>query len=115
MPDLGQRIRLIHKLRKLAAAEELFHRRHNRANIDKSIGSGLSRLLDTHALFDDALHTQQANSELRLDQFTHAAYAAISQVINIILAPTAIVQCNETANNIDQVILRQNTLALWYG
>ncbi len=110
--DLRQGISLIHKLRELAAAEEFFHRRHHRADIDQSVRRRLARLLNAHALLDHALHTQQANAKLRLNQLTHAAHAAIAQVVDIVLAPMAVIQRNQAANDIHQVILRQSTLAL---
>src|SRR5581483_6252821 len=74
MPDLRQSIGLVHKLGKLAAAEEFLHRRHNGTDIDQRVGGSLPWLLNAHALFHHALHAQQTNAELRLDQLAHAAH-----------------------------------------
>src|SRR5437016_5494855 len=106
MSNLSKRIGLIHKLRKLTATEEFFHGGNYRAYVDKSVGSCLSRLLNAHALFDNALHTQQANTKLCLDKFADTAYATIAQMVDIIFAPMSIIQLNQATNNVDQVILR---------
>src|SRR5579885_902322 len=112
MADLGQSIGLVHKLGKLAAAEEFLHRRHNGTDIDQCVGSGLPGLLNAHTLFHHAFHAQQANAELRLDQLAHAAHTTIAQVVNVILTSTSIVEHYQAAHNIHQIILRQNALAL---
>src|SRR5437899_7093390 len=84
--NLCQSVGLIHKLGKLTTTKEFSHGSNNRANINQGIGCCLSRLLDAHALFDNALHTQQTNTELRLDQLTHTTNTAIAQVVDIVLA-----------------------------
>ena len=70
----------------------------------------LPRFLDAHALLDDALHAQQADAELRLDQLTHAAHAAVAEVVDVVLAPVSIVQLDQAAHDGDQIILRQHAL-----
>jgi hypothetical protein len=110
--DLRQGIGLVYELRELAAAEELLHRRDHRANIDQRVWRGLARLLDAHAFLDHALHAQQANAELCLDQLAHAAHTAVAQVVDVILAPMPIIQRDQATNNIHQVVLRQNARAL---
>ena len=67
MVQLGQRVGLVHELRKLRPAEELAHSRHDRADVDERAGRCALRVLDGHALFDHALHAHQAHAELRLD------------------------------------------------
>src|SRR5579884_3350425 len=115
MPNFGQGVGLIHELRKLAATKEFLHRCHDRANINQRIGSGLAWLLNTHTLFDDALHAQEADAELRLNEFTDAAYATITQVVDVVFAAMTVVQFNKATHNVDQVILRKRPLALWDG
>ncbi len=114
MSDLGKSIGLIHELRKLAATKEFFHGCHHRAYVDERVGSGLPWLLDTHTLLDNTLHTQQTNTKLGLDEFTHRAYAAIAEVVDIVFASMAVIQLNQAAHDVDQVILCQGTLALGY-
>src|SRR5207249_8170375 len=94
---------------------ELLHPPHHGANVDERIGSSLSWLLNAHALFHNALHTQQADAELRLNQFADAAHTAVAQVINIVFAAMAIIQPDEATNNIYQIILGEDTHALRCG
>src|SRR5581483_9798857 len=86
-PNLRQGTGLVHKLRELAAAEEFFQCSHNRANVNQGVGRRLARLLDAHPLVDHALHTQQPDAKLRLNQLTHAAHAAVAQVVDVVFAP----------------------------
>src|SRR5258708_12203540 len=94
MSDLGKSIGLIHELRKLAATKEFFHGCHHRAYVDERVGGGLPCLLDTHTLLDNTLHTQQTNTKLGLDEFTHRAYAAIPAVVDTVFAATAVIHLN---------------------
>ena len=91
MPNFSKGIGLIHKLRKLTTAEEFFHCGDDRAYVDERIGCSLSWLLNAHALFDHALHAQQPNAKLRLNQLANTAYTTISQMVDIIFAPMAII------------------------
>ena len=49
-----------------------------------AFGVALSELLDRHALLDDALHAQQADAEVVLDQLADGADAAVAQVIDVV-------------------------------
>src|SRR6266487_666245 len=106
MPNFGQSVGLIHKLRKLTSAEEFFHGSDNRPYVDESIGSVLAWFLNALALFNNPLHTQQSNAKLRLDEFTNTTYATIAEVIDIIFTSMAIIQLNQATHDVDQVILR---------
>ena len=93
MVQLGQRVGLVHELRKLRAAEELAHGRHHRADVDQRAGRRALRVLDGHALLDHALHAQQAHAELRLDQLAHRAHAAVAQVVDVVGAASCVSPC----------------------
>ena len=82
--QLGQRVGLVHELAQLAAAEELLHRRHDGADVDQGVGRGLLGFLDRHALADDALHAQQADTEGVLDQLAIGADAAVAEVVDVV-------------------------------
>src|SRR5216683_603579 len=110
--DLGQGIRLLHELGELAATKELAHRRHHGANVDQGIGRRLAWLLDAHALLYDALHAQQADTKLGLDQFPDATHPAIAQVIDVVFTSVPIVQRDEAAHDIDKIIQGQDTVTL---
>src|SRR5436305_1635677 len=110
--NLSQCIGLVHELGELATTKELLHGCDHWTNIDQRIRRSLTRLLNAHALLHHTLHTQQTNTELRLDQLTNTTYTAIAQMVNIVFTSTSIVKHNQTTNNIDQIILRQNALIL---
>ena len=113
MANLRQGIRLIHKLGELAATEKLFYCRYDRANSDERTGVYPSWLLDTHALLHDSLHTQQAHAQPCLDQLAYTAHAPIAQMIDIVFVSMTVVQLNQAANNVHQVIQRQGAATLW--
>ena len=41
-------------------------------------------LVDRHALLDRALHADQADAELVLEQLAHGAHAAVAQVVDVV-------------------------------
>ena len=83
--DLGQRVRLVHELRKLAGAKELADRRHHRLSIHQVVRhSGRHLLIDRHLFLDRPLHAHQTDAELVFEQFAHRAYPAITQVVDVV-------------------------------
>ena len=97
--ELGQRIRLVHELRELAAPEELLHGRHDRADVDERVGGRLVDLLDRHALPDDALHAQEPDPEGVLDQFAVGPDAAVPEVVDIVLGMEAAVALDQVTHD----------------
>ncbi len=70
------------------------------------LGARLRRILhDRHALFDDALHAQQAHAELLLNQLADAAHAAVAQVVDIVCLAVALVELHHAAQDRHHVIL----------
>ena len=84
MRQLRQRIVLIHKLRQLRRAEELFHCRDHRSNVDQNLRRDDVGVLDRHAFADDALHSRQADPVLILKKFADRADTSIAEVINVV-------------------------------
>ncbi len=84
MRELGERVRLIHKLGKRAGAEELLDRRSHRADIYKALRSDNVEILKRHALADNALHSGEADSELILKQLADGTHAAVAEVVDIV-------------------------------
>ena len=82
--QLRQRVRLVHELRELRAAEELLHRGDDRADVDQRARRRLVRVGDRHALADDALHAQEADAELVLDQLADGTHAAVAEVVDVV-------------------------------
>src|SRR6266581_1689748 len=102
MPNFSESVGLIHELRELTATKEFFHGGNDRAYVDKSVGSSLPWLLNAHAFFDNALHTQQSDAKLRLYEFADTAHTTVAKVVDVIFAPMAVIQLNQTTNDVDQ-------------
>ncbi|MNI82926.1 hypothetical protein D3C73_1396860 [compost metagenome] len=98
MRKFCQRVRLVHKLRQLRTAEELFNGRDNRTNIDQGLRSNCIRILNRHSLTHYALHTGQTDTELVLQQFTYGTQTAVPQVVNIIRVADTVQQINKVAD-----------------
>lgn len=79
-----QGVGLVHKLRKLGAAEELLDGGGDRPDVDQGAGGCLLRRRDGHPLPDDPLHPEQADPELVLDELTHRADPPVAQVVHVV-------------------------------
>ena len=84
VPQLGQRIGLVHELGQLAAAEELLDRGGNRTRVDEPRGRGFGRVLDAHAFLDHPLHPEQADPELLGQQLANRAHAPVAKVVDMV-------------------------------
>ena len=103
--ELGQRVRLVHELAELAAAEELLHRGHDRPDVDERVGRRLVDLLDRHPLADDPLHPQQADPERVLDELAVGPDAPVAEVVDVVLGVEAAVALDEVADDGRDVFL----------
>ena len=56
------------------------------------MGGDHIQVLNGHALPDDTLHTAKADAELVLQQLAHAAQAAVTQMVDIVLGDQAVSQ-----------------------
>ena len=110
--QLGQRVGLVHELRQLRAAEELLHRGDDRPDVDQGARRRLVGVGDRHALAHDALHAQQADAELVLDQLAHGAHAAVAQVVDVVVQPEAEVDADQLLDDADDVGVRQRARLL---
>src|SRR5581483_3686527 len=100
---LGERIVLIHELRKLRGAEELLHRRRHRLGVDHLLRHQRLGLRDGQALLDGALDTHEADAEGVLRHLADAAYAAIAQVIDVVHLSVAVTDVDQDLQYIDDV------------
>ncbi len=73
MGQLRQRVGLVHKLRKLAAAEKLLNGRHNRTDVNKGLRRNGIHVLDRHSLPDNPFHARQPDPKLILQKLTDRA------------------------------------------
>src|SRR5919112_4087611 len=90
--ELGKRVRLVHELRQLAAAEELLHRGDDRPDVDERVRGRLVDLLDRHPLADDPLHPEEADPERILDQLAVRSDPAVAEMVDVVLRMQAAVR-----------------------
>jgi hypothetical protein len=107
----GQRVRLVHELRKLRASEELLDRGHHGLRVDEIVRHGGRHfLVDRHLFLDRALHADESDPELVLEQLSHAANAAISQVVDVVHFADAFPQLEHVAKDFDEVLARRRAV-----
>ena len=75
---------LVHELRQLRGAEELFHRRHDRADVDDRLRRDRVGVFRRQTLADDALHPVEADAEGLLDQLADRAQAPVAEVLVLV-------------------------------
>src|SRR5229473_2778248 len=90
--DLGERVRLVHELRALAGPEELLDHRGHRLGVDQVVRHERLDLLQAHPLLDRALHADQADAVLVLEQLAHRPDAAVADEEHLELVDAALAQ-----------------------
>ena len=108
--ELVERVRLLHELRQLAAAEELLDRGHDGPDVDELLRGRLLGLDDGHALAHDALHPQESHAELLLDELADGAHAAVAEVVDVVRVALAVVQLDDLADDAHQVVVGERAL-----
>ena len=108
---LRQRVGLVHELRQLRRAEELANRGHHRLGVDQVVRHrGRHFLVDRHLLLDRALHADQADAELVLEQLTDRADAAVAQVIDVVDVGRVLPQLEQVLDHLVEVLRVQDFL-----
>ena len=80
----GQRVVLVHELRQLRSAKELFDGRHDGTDINQRVRGDGFHVLSGHAFAHHAFHAGHTGAHLQLDQFAHRAHAAVTEVVDVI-------------------------------
>ncbi len=107
--DLGERIGLIHELRKLARSEEFADRGHNGLRVHQVVRHGRRHfLVDRHLFLDRALHAHEADAELVFEQFADRADAAVAEVIDVIDHADALAQLQQVADRVVEIFRMQD-------
>ncbi len=75
---------MIHELRKLARPKKLLNRGHYGADINQRLGSDDVDILNGHPLLDHSLHAGETDAEGVLQELTHRAQAAVTEMIDIV-------------------------------
>ena len=110
--EFGEWVRLIHELAQLRAAEELLHCGHNWAHVDERAWRCLVVFLNGHALLDDALHAQEADTEGVHDQLAVGAHAAVAKVVGHVTMCATLICEDQVPNDCGEVFAREGA-HLW--
>ena len=109
MRHLAERVRLVHELRELRAAEVLLHHRADRLRVDEVVRHQRVDLLrHAHALFDRALHADQTDAVLVLHQLADRADAAVAEVVDVVDRAAAVLELDEVADGLEDVLRREH-------
>jgi len=79
-----KRVVLVHELRELAGAKELFDCSNNGTDVDQGLGRDGLNVLRRHALTNHTLHARKSGADLVLNQFTHGAYTTVTEVVDVV-------------------------------
>ena len=107
--NLRQRVVLVHKLRQLAGAEELFHCRRNRFGVDHVLRHQGIQIAQRQTLFHRTLNTHQANAELVFRHFAYGTDTTVAEVVDIIDFAFTVTDINELLHHVNDVVFAQDT------
>ena len=108
--DFAQRIGLIHELRQLRRAEELLDNCRSRLVVHQLLRHQRFDVLQAHPLFDRALHPDQPDAELVLDQLSDRTHAAIAEMVDIVDLAVAVLELHQVAHDFEDVLAAQSAL-----
>ena len=108
--DFAQRIGLIHELRQLRRAEELLDYRRSRLVVHQLLRHQGLDILQAHPLFDRALHADQPDAELVLDQLSDRAHAPIAEMVDIVDLAVAVLEIDQVANDFEDILAAERAL-----
>src|SRR5437764_1483264 len=109
--DFRQRVRLIHELRELRRSKELANRGHHRLGVDQVVRHRRRHfLVDRHLLLDGALHPDQTDAELVLEELADGADAAVAQVIDVVDVRRIPPQLEQVLDDLVEVLRVQDLL-----
>ena len=109
--DLRERVGLVHELRQLRRPEELANRGHDRLRVDQVVRHGGRHfLVDRHLLLDRALHADQPDAELVLEQLADRADAPVAQVVDVVHRRRVPPQLEQELDDLVEVLRVQDLL-----
>ncbi len=111
--QLRERIRLIHELRELRAAEEVANHRAQRLRIDQLLRR---HAVDVdveqgHALLHETLRAGETDAALIGEQFAHGPDAAAAEVIDVVERAFAAAQTDQILDRADEILVGHDALA----
>src|SRR5690606_16073221 len=105
--DLRQRVGLVHELAELRAAEEFAHSGDRRLGVDQVVRHHGRDVDRAHPLLDRALHAQQPDAVLVLEQLADRADAAVTEVVDVVDLALAVLQVHQLLDHREDVFLAQ--------
>ena len=103
--DLTERVRLVHELRELRAAEVLLHHRGDGLRVDEIVRHQRVDLLrHAHALFDRTLHAHQPDAILIFHQLADGAHTTVAEVVDVIDRAATVLQLDEVTHGLQDVL-----------
>ncbi len=103
----GQRVGLVHELRELRGTEELAHRGDRRLGVDQVVGHHGRDVDRAHPLLHRALHAQQADAILVLEQLADRAHAAVAEIVDVVDLALAVLEVDQLLDHREDVLLAQ--------
>ncbi len=114
--DLRERVGLVHELRQLRRAEELLDRRHDRLGVDQVVRHRRGHfLIDRHLLLDGALHADQTDPELVLEELADRPHPAVAEVVDVVDPGRVATQAEQVEKDQHEVLGRQHALGQRQG
>src|SRR5581483_8823344 len=108
--DLRERVRLVHELRELRGSEELLDDRRHRLVVDELLRHQRLDVLEAHALLDGALHPDEADAVLVLDQLADCAHASVAEVVDVVDLAVAVLELDQVADDLEDVLAPERAL-----
>ena len=105
--DFRQRVGLVHELRQLRRAEEFAHRGDRRLGVDQVVRHDRRHVDRAHALLDRALHAQQPDAILVLEQLADRADAAVGEVVDVVDLALAVLEVHQLLDHREDVLAAQ--------
>ncbi len=106
--DFRQRVGLVHELGQLRRPEEFAHGGGRRLGVDQVVRHDRVDIDRGHALLDGALHPQQADAVLVLQQLTDRTHPAVAQVVDVVDLTLTILQADQDLQDLEDVVLAQH-------
>ncbi len=104
MRQFGQRVGLIHELRKLRGTEKFFDGRRHGADVNQLARLHIVGILNGHALAHDTLQSGHTDANLVLQKLAHGAQTAVAQMVNVIRHADAVRQTEQIADRGHNII-----------
>ena len=80
----------------------------NRLRVDQVVRHQRFDFLNAHALLDRALHANETDAVLVLDQLAHRANAAVTEVVDVVDRAVAVLELDEVDGRLEDILLGED-------